>query len=200
MADDDQIIEKANRAADALEAKASSVAHDLQDVAIETAKGLQKTMRLLAEQMIHLAGEMRGLSSYGKRNRRLIRLLAVSLLFDVLLSLFCLGLFVRSNVLGDRTDAIVASRTESRAATCASDNTFITNHNKLVDAVERAAKIVSAPNETRTPEQQAAAEKFVADYDATVETSRVTLRDCSPAAIEAFYKTKKPSTSTQPGG
>jgi hypothetical protein len=88
------------------------------------------------------------------------------------------------------TDDILAARTEARAATCRSDNTFITNHNVLVDSVEQAAAVIAAPNPMRTPEQQAGADKFVADYTATVERARVPLRDCSPGAIAAFYKEK----------
>lgn len=85
-------------------------------------------------------------------------------------------------------DAIVATRSESRAATCRSDNTFIENHNVLVDAVEEAAALVAAPNSMRTAEQQEAADRFVAEYKAKVERARVALRDCSPEAIKAFYE------------
>lgn len=86
------------------------------------------------------------------------------------------------------TNAIVAARTESRAATCRSDNRFITNHNILVDAVEQAAGIVATPNPMRTPEQQAQADAFVKEYAAKVEVARVPLRDCSSEAIASFYK------------
>lgn len=87
-------------------------------------------------------------------------------------------------------EVIVSTRTEARATTCKSDNTFIENHNVLVDAVEQAAGIVSAPNAARTPAQQQAADAFVMEYIAKVEKARVPLRDCSPEAITAFYKEK----------
>lgn len=189
MADDD-LVNRARSTADALEAKAASVADDLKGVAIETATRLQEVMRNLAGQMIVLAQEMKKLSHAGRRNRRLIRLLGVSVFLDVLLSLGLGVLFVRENSTAARTDDIVSARTEARAATCRSDNTFIGFHNALVDALQTSIELANVPNPSRTAEQQHAADLFFSEYKATIEQARVPARDCSPVAIEQFYKNK----------
>lgn len=120
-----------------------------------------------------------------QRLRKVVIVLGVLVVAFVVMTVILGSLFIESR---RQYDDIVATRTESRMATCHSDNTFIANHNALVDAVEQAAALVNQPNPSRTPEQQAAVDRFVANYTATVEHSRVALRDCSPEAIAAFYK------------
>lgn len=110
------------------------------------------------------------------------------LAFRVFVLLVILGGLFLYGGLRSATNDIVETRTESRAATCRSDNRFITNHNILVDAVEQASALVAQPNPMRTPEQQAAATAFVEEYVAKVEVARVALRDCSPEAIKQFYE------------
>jgi hypothetical protein len=105
------------------------------------------------------------------------------------------GLYVRG-VADDARAAVkdvVANRTESRIAVCENDNHFIENHNKLVDANLQAVNVLvssATAGRVETPEQQARIDKFVADTDALFDAARVPMRDCSPAAIELFYKSK----------
>lgn len=112
---DDDVTERARATAEALEAKAASVADDLRATAIEAASGLQSTMQALAGQMIALAREMKALSSYGRRNRRLIRLLTVSVVMDVVLSLGLAYVFVRSNANSNKLRDQCITRNEARA-------------------------------------------------------------------------------------
>lgn len=83
---------------------------------------------------------------------------------------------------------IIATRTESRRVTCVQDNTRITRHNVLVDAVQKAVQLVNTPNPDRTSEQQATLDQFIVDYQATVEVARDPLRDCTPEGIRRFYE------------
>lgn len=84
-------------------------------------------------------------------------------------------------------DAIIANRTGSRIVNCKDANTFGGFHNALLDAVEGIIRAVGEPRPERTPEQQAAAEKFVADNIAALEKTRVVIRDCSAEAVNAYY-------------
>lgn len=153
---DDDITDKTRVTAEALEAKAASVADDLQDVAIEQASKLQATMRDLAAQMIELAKEMKSLSQYGRRNRRLIRLLTVSVVFDLVLSVGLGVAFWRTQQNSDRTDQILEARKEGRAATCSAFDGLV---GALVGAGEAPV------DETERAARQARVDSFVADFE-----------------------------------
>lgn len=102
----------------------------------------------------------------------------------VLLALVMAGTAAGVLVVKQKTDEIVGARKESRLATCLSDNTFITNHNGLVDQDEQTLR------DAVGPEPSTAAAQFLATRLAAYETNRVPLRKCDPASIDAFYKRK----------
>lgn len=74
-------------AAARVKGEAESVAENLRMEALDVARGLQRTMKSLADQMINLAGEMKNVQKESQRNKTLVRVLVVSMIFDVILSL-----------------------------------------------------------------------------------------------------------------
>ncbi len=91
---------------------------------------------------------------------------------------------------------ISEERANSAVNLCTDFNRFATNHNHLVDNMENVIRNAATPRPDWTPAQQAAAEKFVSDNIATLETSRVPPRDCSSAVAQAFYNNQQPVDST----
>lgn len=99
-----------------------------------------------------------------------------------------------------KTRDIVATRATGRIRTCASDQAFEINHNKLVQkTADTFSKLLSDAAKTKPAERElilAYAKGIVDD----IETTKVRLRDCSTAGIEAFYLTPPPTIACPNGG
>lgn len=86
-------------------------------------------------------------------------------------------------------DEIITNRTNSRVVNCHDANTFGSFHNALLDATEGVIRAAGAPNGTRTPEEQARTDQFVAENIAALEATRVAKRDCSADSVNRYYDT-----------
>lgn len=82
---------------------------------------------------------------------------------------------------------IYDQRAKSRVVSCQSDNSTATRVNALNDRDQNLLRTVVKTG-SRTPEQQAATEKFVNNELAEYQKIKVPLRDCSPAAVNKFYQ------------
>lgn len=105
----------------------------------------------------------------------------------ILLGVLALWAGWRAN---DAVDQIRAQRTEARLVACHADNASASKVNALNDRTQDLLRNATASNTTRTPEQQARSDAFLADELAKYEAVKVHLRDCSPAGIERFYSNK----------
>lgn len=90
-------------------------------------------------------------------------------------------------------DDIIAARKDARVQSCDQDNARNDSQRASFDdvavAIKTGASVVNTPNPNRTAEQQAAIDGFIAKSSALYTATLVAPRDCSPAGIEAFYKT-----------
>lgn len=75
----------------------------------------------------------------------------------------------------ESTEAIIQQRTESRVRLCEKDKRFAQAHNRLVIAIAT----------------DAGSHAIAPDVQAAVDANTVTVPDCSPAGIAAFYAGKK---------
>jgi uncharacterized paraquat-inducible protein A len=119
-----------------------------QDVTVETAEEL--TRRAL-ESIIKSGEEVPALARYGLRNRRMIRVMLVSLLFDVILTI------------GVGTVAIQAhTATSAVTQRCVAGNAYKTNDKKLWVAL-----LNLEPQAAATPAERAATARVLALVDKT---------------------------------
>jgi hypothetical protein len=112
------------------------------------------------------------------------------------------GLFAWNSLAADahlqRTvDDIVAARTEGRLTTCQSDQRFELAHNRLVTANEVfVTTILRDSAATKPPDERPAILAYAAARTGEFEVTKVPVRDCSPAGIEAFYTASVATAAT----
>lgn len=86
-------------------------------------------------------------------------------------------------------DAIVQARTEGRSTTCAGDQAFELNHNKLVQGTQDLINRVYGDGASTRPEsERPAILSYAADRVAEFEATKVPVRSCTPDAIVQFYE------------
>lgn len=129
----------------------------------------------LEQSMSELATEVSGLHQYGQRNRRLIRTLAVSLVFDVILSVF-LGVVAiqantASNKASDATSVAAQNRVNARIA-CEVGNQSRAAQIQLWGYVISLASTRDKP--PPTPQELARIKKFEAYVNVVFQA-----RDCN---------------------
>ncbi len=132
---------------------------------IAVAQALTSSMDGLAEQVGALNAQVEAQESYGRRNRRMIWWLVVSLLFDVVLTAVIATVAVQANRTSDRATQIHSQQ----VSTCLAGNEA---RAKNVQLWEFVFKLTSTTEQT--PEQKARVVKFRAYlYDTFAP------RDCS---------------------
>lgn len=107
---------EAEQAAAQVKAAATEAGDAVQARALEAAAGLSGHMSMLSGEMVALAQEIKGLRGQTIRQRRLIRLMAVSLVLDVCLSLGLGALFLKANSSDEKTRASCLAGNETRAS------------------------------------------------------------------------------------
>lgn len=117
----------------------------------------------LIESTDSLRGEVHDLKAYGRRNRRLIRIVTLSVIFDVLLS-FGLGYATWR--------ASRASDQAARASSALTVNCLAGNESRKIQT-DLWNTVLAFPQPNPTPEQEAQTQKFK-DYIATA----FVIRDC----------------------
>lgn len=90
---------------------------------------------------------------------------------------------------GDRVDAVIEARNNSRKIACESDNDGAERINALNDGFQDTLRIIAAPGD-RSPEDQAAVDALLADQLAKYEALKAPIRKCDPASLEAYYQDK----------
>ncbi|MBB1153532.1 hypothetical protein [Amycolatopsis dendrobii] len=121
----------------------------------------------LQESVVDLKEEIRGLRSYGERNRHLIVGLAVSLVLDVLLTIGVIIAAVTANHAGD----LAAANRQNQLDTCTSTNqTRQASRNLWNYVLDQAAKDA----EGQTPERR----RQIAEFRTYMQSAYAD-RDCS---------------------
>lgn len=91
----------------------------------------------------------------------------------------------------DKADAIIEARDASRVIACGTANDIARKHNDLVGGVEDTLRTLAAPSPTRTREQQARIDEFLAQQIAHYESIKVAIRDCSAKGLRDYYAPKE---------
>lgn len=86
-------------------------------------------------------------------------------------------------------------RAHSRIVTCQKDNETAAKINALGGAFRQVITFATPANPSRTPEQQARVDEFVAQANHAIDGAKVSSRDCSPHGIAVYYST---TTTTAP--
>lgn len=86
-------------------------------------------------------------------------------------------------------DQLRTQRSQSRVIACRNENATAERVNKLNDRTQQLLRNAVAGGE-RTAEQETRAQAFLNAELAEYEAIKVPMRDCSPAAVEAFYSKK----------
>lgn len=121
------------------------------------------------------------------------RLWKAVLLLTVAVVLSCTAVVYAVHSATDNRASVVAienTRSESRVVTCRTDNENAAHVNVIVDQdviTLQTAKEAMLANPNVSEESRATATAFYDQRIAGYESGRVPLRDCSPAAIEAYY-------------
>lgn len=79
-------------------------------------------------------------------------------------------------------------RDQGRIVACQKDNEYAVKTNKLGMSMGTIVDLATPPNPNRSPAQQAQVDRFVGDSKQALAEARIALRDCSPAAVAAFYR------------
>lgn len=88
-------------------------------------------------------------------------------------------------------DEFQASRNESRVASCHDANKIAQKHNDLTQSDEDTLTLAAKGNGTRTPDEQARVDAFLAQRIAKYESLKIEIRDCSLAGIAKFLAANK---------
>lgn len=132
---------------------------------VAVAQALTTSMDGLAEQVGTLNTQVEAQESYGRRNRRMIWWLVVSLLLDVVLTAVIVTVAVQANQASDQAAEVHAQQ----VATCLAGNEARVNNEKLWGYV-----LAVPPSKPRTAEQL----KQIDDFKAFVQRTFAP-RDCS---------------------
>lgn len=132
---------------------------------VAVAQALASSMDGLAEQVGTLNAQVEAQESYGRRNRRMIWWLVVSLLFDVVLTAVIATVAVQANRASDQAAQVKSQQ----VSTCLASNEARANNKKLWDYV-----LAATPTKPRTEEQNEQVRDFRAFVDKTFAP-----RDCS---------------------
>lgn len=80
-------------------------------------------------------------------------------------------------------DDLAESRRETQVSSCRQANETT---KRTRDALIAGVSVLTAPNPTRTPNDQAAIDRFIVEYQRHVDGA-LPFRDCSTAGIKAYY-------------
>lgn len=86
-------------------------------------------------------------------------------------------------------EEIQKQRAEARLASCVKDNENAGKINGLGDALRQIVVLATSSPAPRSPESQARVDFFVTASNEAVDQARIAARDCSPAGIDAFFRT-----------